>query len=47
MTYEPATILNIATTADVSDGEWIDVSETAVELLIEGTVQTKENGKRA
>lgn len=39
--------LDIATTADISDEEWIDVSETAVELLIEGTGQTKENGKRA
>lgn len=47
MAYGPATVLNIATTADVSDEEWIDVSETAVELLIEGTGQTKENGKRA
>lgn len=29
--------LDIATMADVSDGEWTDVSDTAVELLMEGT----------
>lgn len=39
--------LDIATVADVSDEEWIDVGETSVELLMEGTGETKENGKRA
>lgn len=38
--------LDIATMVDLSDEEWTGVSETAVELLVEGTGETKENGKR-
>lgn len=39
--------LDIATMVDLSDEEWTNVSETAVELLVEGTGETKENGERA
>lgn len=39
--------LDFGTMADVSEEEWTDISETAVELLMEGTGETKENGERA